>query len=71
LRTGVNDKYFEEWRRRRRSLARRVYYDAVAWRYERGVRAFGYSLRDPYSLRPPTIPLPGLVSDEAPRAQVA
>jgi sulfotransferase family protein len=71
LRTGVNDKYFAEWRKRRRSLTRRVYYDAVAWRYERAVRAFGYSLRDPYSLHPPTVLLPGLVASEAPRAQVA
>jgi hypothetical protein len=71
LRTGVNDKYFEEWRKRRRSIARRVYYDAVAWRYERAVRGFGYSLRDPSSLRTPTVPLPGLVADDAPRAQVA
>ena len=71
LRTGVNDKYFDEWRERRRSLARRVYYDAVAWRYERGVRVFGYSLREPRSLRPPLVRLTGLTSVEAPRAQVA
>lgn len=71
LKAGVNDKYFEEWRRRRRSLARRVYYDAVAWRYERAVRAYGYSLREPSVLRTPTLPLPGLVSGEAPRAHVA
>jgi hypothetical protein len=67
----VNDKYFDEWRERRRSLTRRVYYDAVAWRYERSVRPFGYSLRNPRSLRAPTVPVPGLVPVERPRAQVA
>jgi hypothetical protein len=35
------------------------------------VRGFGYSLRDPSSLRTPTVPLPGLVADEAPHARVA
>jgi hypothetical protein len=71
LRTGVNAKYFDEWRERRRSLARRVYYDAVARRYERRVRAFGYSLRDPGSLLSATVRLPGLTALEAPRARAA
>jgi hypothetical protein len=71
LRTGVNAKYFDEWDQRRRSLARRVYYEAVAWRYERAVRAFGYSLRNPRSVRQPTAPLPGLMDAEPQRARVA
>jgi hypothetical protein len=71
LRTGVNDKYFAEWERRRRPLARRLYYEAVAWRYERPVRAFGYSLREPRALRAPTLRLPGLTAADKPRAQVA
>jgi hypothetical protein len=71
LRRGVNDKYFAEWRRRRSALPGRLYYDATTWRYERPVRAFGYSLREPESLREPTLPLPGLGA-RAPRlAQVA
>jgi hypothetical protein len=61
LRTGVNDKYFDEWRVRRRSVVGRVYYEAVERRYERRVRAFGYSLRKPTSLRASTLALPGLV----------
>src|SRR3712207_9564028 len=71
LRTNVNEKYFDEWSRRRRPLARRLYYDAVAWRYERQVRAFGYSLREPRSLRRATVRLPGLASGERLRTQVA
>jgi hypothetical protein len=70
LRTSVNEKYFAEWKARRRSLARRVYYDAVAWRYERQVRAFGYSLRDPARLLVPRVPLPGLLPEPV-RARVA
>jgi sulfotransferase family protein len=65
LRTDVNDRYFEEWRARRHSVARRVYFDAVAWRYERRVRAYGYSLRHPRVLRAPTMPLPGLGASDA------
>lgn len=60
LRSNVNDKYFEEWRARRRSLTGRLYYEALERRYERRVRAFGYSLRDPESVEAPTLPLPGL-----------
>ena len=71
LRTGVNDKYFAEWRRRRRDLRRRLYYEAITWRYERPVRAFGYSLRTPERLTKPTLPLPGLGATAAPRAAVA
>ncbi|MDQ3867593.1 MAG: sulfotransferase [Actinomycetota bacterium] len=70
LRTDVNEKYFAEWSRRRRPLARRLYYDALAWRYERQVQAFGYSLREPRSSRAGTVGLPGLVAAERPR-QVA
>jgi hypothetical protein len=71
LKTGVNDKYFEEWRRRRSDLPRRFYYDAITWRYERQARAFGYSLRDPQTLREPTLPLPGLGDTLAAPARVA
>jgi hypothetical protein len=71
LRSGVNDKYFEDWQRRRRSLAQRLYLDAVAWRYERRVRVFGYSLREPRSLRPPSVALPGLDGPGVERAGVA
>jgi hypothetical protein len=71
LRTGVNDKYFEEWRRRRGALPRRLYYDAITLRYERPVRAFGYSLRDPHALEEPTHPLPGLGASEPARARVS
>jgi hypothetical protein len=71
LRTGVNDKYFDEWRRRRGALPGRVYYDAITWRYERAVRGFGYSLREPEALREPTLPLAGLTAASRPRAQAA
>lgn len=60
LRTGVNDKYFAAWRERRRSPATRLFYGAVAWRYERAARRFGYSLRSPERLLEPTLPIPGL-----------
>ena len=45
LRTGVNDRYFAEWRApeaRARSAA--LYYTAIERRYERQARHFGYSL---------------------------
>jgi hypothetical protein len=71
LRTGVNGKYFEEWRDRRRSLLTRFYLDAVARRYERRARVFGYSLRDPFALRPPSAFMPGLVSESDTRLQAA
>lgn len=67
LRTGVNESYFDQWRALRRSV-RRPYYDALAWRYEGRARAFGYSLRDPGSLRTPTAPVPGLTVAERPPA---
>jgi Sulfotransferase family len=71
LRTGVNDKYFAEWRRRHRDLPHRLYYDAITWRYDRAVRAFGYSLREPERLSEPELSLPGLGATNAPHAAVA
>jgi Sulfotransferase family len=59
LRTGVNDKYFAEWRHRKRGLVPRAYYAAVERRYESRVRQFGYSLRRPEELLEPTLALPG------------
>jgi hypothetical protein len=70
LRTDVNDRYFDAWDARGRSLVRHVYREAVEWRYERRVRPFGYSLREPRALCPPTAPLPGLTAGEA-RSQAA
>ena len=61
LRANVNDRYFAEWRSRRSSMIGRLYYGAFERRYERRVRAFGYSLREPASVVAPTVPLPGLV----------
>ena len=60
LRTGVNDKYFAEWRHRRRGLLPRAYYTAIERRHERAARKFGYSLVHPEELHEPTVPLPGL-----------
>jgi hypothetical protein len=60
LRTGVNDKYFQRWRERRRDPVRTVYYGALERRYQRAVRRFGYDLRRPLELQKPTIELPGL-----------
>jgi len=60
LRTGVNDRYFELWRTRRRDVVRQVYYDAVELRYQRPVRRFGYDLRRPRDLHAPVLYLPGL-----------
>jgi len=60
LRTGVNDKYFAEWRHRRRGLLPRAYYAAIERRYDRAARQFGYSLVQPETLRAPTLALPGL-----------
>jgi Sulfotransferase family len=71
LRTGVNGKYFGEWSDRRRRLLTRVYLDAVALRYERRVRVFGYSLRDPFTLGPPSAFMPGLVSEADASSQAA
>ena len=60
LRTGVNAKYFDQWRWRRRGLVPGAYYAALVWRYERRVREFGYSLADPATVREPVVPIPGL-----------
>ncbi len=60
LRTGVNEKYFEEWRRLRGAVHRRLRYELYERRYEARVRAFGYSLRDLGALPAPSLPLPGL-----------
>jgi hypothetical protein len=59
-RTGVNERYLDAWRRGRRSPLRRPYYSFTERRYERRVRAFGYSMRDPRALPAPTVPLPGI-----------
>jgi len=66
LRTGVNDRYFAEWRHRKRGLVPRAYYAAIERRYERRVRGFGYSLRRPEDLREPELALPGLAAEAAP-----
>ena len=65
LRTGVNDRYFAEWRHRKRGLVPRAYYAAIERRYERQARHFGYSLVQPETLRAPTLALPGLTAAEA------
>ncbi len=65
LRTGVNDRYFAEWRHRKRGLVPRAYYAAIERRYERQARHFGYSLVQPETLRAPTLALPGLTAVEA------
>jgi Sulfotransferase family len=65
LRTSVNDKYFAEWNRRRGTLAGRAYHDALAWRFERRVRGYGYSLLRPSALARPTLPLPGILTEPA------
>lgn len=71
LRTGVNEKYFEAWRARRRALAAYVYCTALERRYERRVRAFGYSLRRPDELPAPTAWLPGLAAGDREPARAA
>jgi hypothetical protein len=55
-RTGVNEHYFEQWQRLKRSLGKRVYLALAEARYERDARAFGYSLRR-LSVSPPADPL--------------
>jgi hypothetical protein len=47
MREGINDRYFAEWRARRRSAARAAYLELVERRYESAVRGWGYSLRWP------------------------
>ena len=67
LRTGVNDRYFDDWYGpRRHTVVRRAYYELTERRYEGRARHFGYSLRRPHELRTPTLRLPGL-SDRGPR----
>jgi sulfotransferase family protein len=70
LRTGVNDRYFDEWRARRRTVVRSVYFEGIGWRYERRVRRFGYSMRHPRDLHAPQLALPGL-SGEGPQRALA
>ena len=61
LRTGVNDRYFDDWDGpRRHTVVRRAYYELTERRYEGRARHFGYSLRRPHELRTPTLRLPGL-----------
>ncbi len=65
VRTGVNDKYFKEWDARRRTFARSAYIELVERVYERPANRYGYSLRHPQRLHPPTIELPGSMSPTA------
>jgi hypothetical protein len=60
VRSGINDHYFGRWELRRRSPVKRVYLSLVEQRWERAVRRFGYSLRDPQRIAEPTVVLPGL-----------
>jgi sulfotransferase family protein len=71
LRTGVNERYFDDWRRRRSGAFGRAYYEALERWYEHRVRAFGYSLREPAVLRAPTVLLPGLGAGARQPAHVA
>ena len=48
---GSNEAYFEQWRALKRQPAVRAYLALTEARYERRVKRFGYSLRDPG--RPP------------------
>jgi hypothetical protein len=68
LRTGVNDKYFQLWRERRRDPVRHLYYDAIDLAFERPVAGYGYSMRHPHRLSRASIPLPGLGDAPAGRA---
>jgi hypothetical protein len=67
LRTGVNDKYFDLWRTRQRDIVRRIYYNAIEWRYQRSVQRFGYDLRRPRELHAPSVSLPGLATGAPPQ----
>jgi Sulfotransferase family len=71
LRTGVNDKYFQLWRDRRRDPVRRLYYDAIDLAFERPVSRYGYSMRQPRRLWRATAALPGLRDAPAVRAATA
>ena len=44
---GSNEAYFEQWRALKRQPALRAYLAMTEARYERRVKRFGYSLRDP------------------------
>ena len=47
VRTGINDKYFRQWLRRRRGLFSRWSIRRAVDRLESRVQPFGYSLREP------------------------
>lgn len=47
VRSGINDRYFAEWRARRRNAARSLYLELVERRWEREANRWGYSLRRP------------------------
>lgn len=47
IRPGINDRYFAQWRARRRGPARSLYIDLVERRWEREANRWGYSLRRP------------------------
>jgi hypothetical protein len=47
VRPGINDRYFAEWRARRRTTARSLYIELVERRWEREANRWGYSLRRP------------------------
>ena len=66
VRTGSNDKYFDDWNARRRTIMRSAYMDLVERYFERRVRRYGYRLRQPQRIDPPSIDLPGMTSIAAP-----
>jgi hypothetical protein len=47
VRDDINDRYFAEWRERRRNAARSAYISLVERRWEHEARCWGYSLRSP------------------------
>jgi hypothetical protein len=71
LRTGVNDKYFQLWRDRRRDPVRHLYYDAIDLAFERPASRYGYSMRHPERLSRTTAPLPGLADPGSVRGMAA
>ena len=66
VRTGSNDKYFDDSNARRRTIMRSAYMDLVERHFERRVRRYGYRLRQPQRIDPPSINLPGLTSIAVP-----
>jgi hypothetical protein len=60
---NMNDRYFDNWERRKRSPLKRAYLDLVECRYERAARAFGYSLRGRSQVAP-SDPLVARLLDE-------